>query len=396
MTERMDDLFAAALTSGVIPDDVTDDERRELQDLLAATQALSSQAAPVRLEAEASLPVARSRFERFLQEQAAVVPAKKPKRSGGFFSWFRGSGGYMRTFAAAAAILVLVAVGAVAVPALFNDVETANAEVLVPGEYVQFEAVAGETANDAFAADADFGNVQVVLDQHTELVDSGGNPTADVQPGRLVVVGGVVGDDHRVQARTISVSESDVARPPERPPRPLDQFRDIGGRIVALTLGDDGQPRVAILTDKELVVVKVDAPSLEALLQNVDTAIGTDVTVVRVDGSGRTVFGIERAPDGGENKPPPGQDRPKPDLPSLSGVVQAVNGAVLTIATPDGARDIRLTLRTQYRVVDHTFDVSQVGSGEVVGRFVTAFLFRPEGGIGIPAADTVVIGQVAP
>ncbi len=396
MTERMDDLFAEALASGVIPDGVTAEERLELEDLLAATQALSSQAAPIRLEAEASLPVARARFERFLErEQAVPAPVTKSSGSGGFFSWFRGSGGQMRAFAAAAAIVVLVAVGAFAIPALFNDVETASAEVLVPGEYVQFEAVAGDTTNDSFGANADFGNVQVVVDQDTVLVDSAGNTASNVEPGRLVVVGGVVGDDHRVQARTISVSDGDVERPDERRPEPLDRFREIDGRIVALTLGEDGQPRVAILTNNELVVVKVEARSLQALLQNVDTAIGTDVTVVHIEGTGQPVFGVERAP-GDQDGPPPGHDRPRPELPSVSGVLTSVDGALLTIATPAGSREVRLTLRTQFRVVDPTFDFSNMGSGEAVGRFITVFLIRPEGATGVPAADTVVIGGDAP
>ncbi|MCA9854992.1 MAG: hypothetical protein KC482_15640, partial [Dehalococcoidia bacterium] len=232
MTDRMDDLLASALATGEIPDGLAENEREELEDLLDAMRTLSSPALDARSEAEDTLPTARARFERFVQQQQASakpVPVPVRPQRAGFLGWFRDTRTGLRTFAAAAAVLAVVVVAAFAIPAALNDVDTASAEVLVPGEYVQFEAVAGDTTGNLFAADADFGDVEVVLDGETELVDAEGSPTTQIRPGRIVVVGGVVGDDRRVRARTVAVSEGEATRPDRHPPKLLEQFRDIGG-----------------------------------------------------------------------------------------------------------------------------------------------------------------------
>jgi hypothetical protein len=392
MTDRMDELLAEALATGAIPDVATAEERAELQHLLASMRALSSQAADVRAEASASMPIAKARFERFLQQQSAGTATPASSGTGRRFGWFRAPHAPMRAFAAVAAVVALVAAGALLAPALLNDVDSASAQVLVPGEYVQFEAVAGETVGDTFAVDADFGNVEVVIDDDTELVDGAGAPANGVRPGRVVVVGGVVGDDHRVRARTVAVSDAELARPEQRRPKPLEEFREVGGRIVAFTLGNDGQPRVAILTENELVVVKVDAVSLEALLKNASTAVGANVTVVRNQGDNRPVFGIQRDANDAPSRPPPGSDRPRPHLPSISGVAISAADGILSIDTPGGRRDVALIPGTQFRVSDPTFDRANAGPGDLVGRVVTAFMLRPGDG-SVPVAYLVVIGR---
>lgn len=396
MTDRLDELLVQALATGEVPGDATHSERQELENLLDVKRAIASYATSVHTEATESKPVARARFERFVLENGAAKPGMRRRagRGAGFLSWFKGSG-RMRAVVAATTVVVLIAVGAFATPALFNDVETASAQVLVPGEYVQFEAVAGESSGQTVNVSADFGDVAVVLDEETEVVDSAGERPAEVRSGRVVVVGGIVGDDLTVRARTVAVSASEGQQPDYRPPRQFEEYRDIGGRIVAFAVGDDGEPRIAILTNEGLFVVRVDTASLEALLQSVSTAVGANVDVVRSDAENPLVFGVKHSGSERPDGPGLGADRPEPDWPSVTGVVTAIEAATLTIETSGGVRDVLLTRRTQFRIVDDTFDRAQPIADQVIGRVANVVVFPVRDRPADLVADTVIIGRQA-
>jgi hypothetical protein len=280
---------------------------------------------------------------------------------------------------------------------LLDDVDTASAQVLVPGDYVEFEAVAGESNDGALDVSADFGQVQVVVDDETHVVDATGSAPAELSPGRHVVIAGVVGDDLRVRARTVAIAGTAAATPDVKRPRPLEELRDqLVGRVVAVTFDQQGHPRIVVsVRDGSLVVVSVENVSLEALLEAVDAPVGVAVRIVKVAGVPRGVFGVELAEDIASATPEPGATD-KPRIPAFAGVVTARDGTILTIETElRGTIRVRLTVDTQFRIGDPTVLVDETRGARVIGRFVTVQVapdLETEGGL---VAVTVLVGREA-
>lgn len=397
MSERLDDLLEQALATGRLPEGISDEEADELAAALARSNDLRASVAAVDAEAEASMPAARARFERFLGEQqpsarpAGVTPTARPR----FAGWF-GRKTRLPALAAAAAV-ILVAAGLLVVPALFNDVETASAQVLVPGDYVQFQAVAGRPSDGSLPVESDFGEVSVVVDDQTEVVDATGAGAATIEPGRALVVAGVVGEDLRVRARTVSVAAVAGERPVSRRPQQLMQFHAHHGQVVALSLGDEGNPRVVVETsDGKLLVVKVDGPSLESLLERYSAAVGTPVQIVRVDGAPPGVFGVAPAPgEGGSQQPPGGPMHDRPMFMSVVGIAKQREANRLTVETREGDVTVELTRRTQVRIADPSVTPAQLLAQGVTGRFVTVVVVPHHQQRDQVIADVIIVGRPA-
>jgi hypothetical protein len=396
VTDRIDDLLERALADGAIPADATDDERAEVERLRANAVQLTASRASLNAEADASMPTARARFERFVAAQQVhgrSRQAPRAARRAGFFGWFAGG---LRTYAAATAVLAVVVLAALLAPVVFDGAETASAQVLVPGDYVEFEAVAGDSVDGALGVSADFGEVQVVVDDQTHVVDATGNAPAQIGPGRHVVIAGVVGDDLRVRARTVAIADSQVERPDQKRPRPLEELRDqLIGRVVAVAFGADGRPRIVLAAPNDSLVINVQPESLEAFLNAVDAPVGSAVRVIRLDGVPRGVFGVELAGDIAPATPDPGQPE-RPRILTFAGVVTGRTGAIVTIETElRGPVQVRVTLDTQFRIGDPSVLAEEVRGERVIGRFVTVQAvpdLQSQGGL---VAVTVLVGREA-
>jgi hypothetical protein len=296
-------------------------------------------------------------------------------------------------YAAATAVLALVVAAALLVPVLFGRVETAHANVLVPGEYVQFEAVAGESSGEVLAAAAEFGDVDVIVDAETQLLDTEGEP-GELSPGRRIVVAGLVGDDLKVRARTVAIEAVDAQEPRRRPVQRLRDLREaIGGTIVAVSYAEDGEPRVALAVGRErLVLVAVDGDAFRAFLESVRDPIGAHVRVISLDGE-RGPFGLEPAASSAET-PAPGPERPR--LLTFAGTVTARDGLTLTVATLlRGDVQVRLTADTQFRIGDPSVLREELRSERLIGRLVTVHAVPNLRDPGILVADTILVGREA-
>lgn len=397
MSERLDDLLELTLATGRLPDGISDEEADELAAALARSNDLRASVAAVDAEAEDAMPTARARFERFLGEQqrsarpaAGATPTRRPR----FAGWF-GRKTRLPALAAAAAVILLVT-GLLVVPALFNDVQTASAQVLVPGDYVQFQAVAGRSSDGSLPVESDFGKVNVVVDDETEVVDATGAGTATIEPGRALVVAGVVGEDLRVRARTVSVAAVAGERPVSRRPQQLEKFHAHHGQVVALSLRDEGNPRVVVETsDGKLLVVNVDAPSLESLLERYSAAVGTPVQIVRVDGAPPGVFGVAPAPGEDSSQSPGGPMHDRPMFMSIVGIAKQREANRLTVETRQGDVTVELTRRTQVRIADPSVKPAELLAQGVAGRFVTVVVVPHHQQRDQVIADVIIVGGLA-
>jgi hypothetical protein len=393
MSDRLDDRLARALEEGAIPADASPAESEEIAQALAAMETLGAARLQAQAEAAEALPGARQRFETFMAGRQQSLPAEYPRpwHSGiaGLFRWSP----RFRMYAAATAALALVVAAALLVPVLFGRVETARAEVLVPGEYVQFEAVAGESSGEVLAAAAEFGDVDVIVDAETQLLDTEGQPGA-LSPGRRIVVAGVVGEDLRVRARTVSIAGADAEQPRRRPVQRLRDLREaISGTVVAVSYSEAGEPRVAVAVGRErLVVVAVAGDAFRAFLETVREPIGAAVRVISLGGD-EGPFGLEATASGAET-PVPGQEHPR--LLTFAGTVTARDGLTLTVATLlRGEVRVRLTADTQFRIGDPSVLREELRGERLIGRLVTVHAVPDPRAPGVLVADTILVGREA-
>lgn len=399
MSGDIEDILERALSEGIAPAEDEDPGADDVEELHRTAEILRAAGRTSEAEADASMPIARARFARFVAAQPSAragSPGVAPAASPGWLERLFG-GSRLRVYAAATAALAVVVLAALLVPVLFGRVDTATAQVLVPGDYVEFEGVAGEALDGIVAVDADFGGVDVILDDATAVVDATGAGPGLLESGRHVVVAGVVGDDLRVRARTVAVSERRLERPERRRPQHLDRFRDLTGRIVAVSFADAGEPRIVLAAaNNVLFVVRVDAQELEDLLQAVDAPVGATVRVTRLEPAMDRVFGLEIVSTEAAGTPPTGRPVGEgPQLLRLNGVVTGRTGVTLTIETPRGPVDVRLTLDTRFAILDPGVLLDEVRGERVLGRFVSVTTIPDSHVPGRLLADTVIVGRPA-
>jgi hypothetical protein len=358
--DRLDALLAAALETGEIPPDATPSERIELQRLLEAEMYVRTGGANHAAEADASAPIARARFERFVA--AARVPAPVGPAQGNVARrWWgvaRAPRAALLSGAAAAVLIAIVAVAGVVV--LSSGVESAAAQVLSPGAYVQVEGVV-ERADDAssLVITSELGRIRIALSGDTVIIDD--RPGAPGPgPGARVLLSGIVGDGRVVVATTLAVR--DGAPPPPGVGRfqRLEQFRPgVRGRIIAVALAEDATRAVVTIETPQgqRLIVPVAGPAAERVLRG-GTAVGADVLVVEGEGGGPLGLELTGAADrpGG---PPHGP------IPAIRGIVTARAGDTLTVRTPDGPVDVVIQPRTRIMTAGTGLDPGAVARGEV-------------------------------
>jgi hypothetical protein len=300
---RIDELLAEALATGTLPADATLAERAEVERMVETGAVLRAARIAIDAEASATMPTARARFERHVAAaRAASLPAlasvkAEPVRQRGFFGGILAlNRGFTTTMSAAA-------IGLIAVLAVFlsqngfRGVETASAQVLTPGDYVQVEGVVSESRDGRVSVHSEFGDFDFAVSADTSIVSGEvSGDVSSVRPGVAVLIGGLVGKDRVVAANTVAVAAATKAEPRKLKLVQLTELRpNLVGKVTLLTISPDGtKGRVHIDTgDGQRFVVPVDGQSAEELIQRFSTALGARVEVGAVVGSNPGSFRLQ-------------------------------------------------------------------------------------------------------
>ncbi|GAB4322115.1 MAG: hypothetical protein Kow0010_02720 [Dehalococcoidia bacterium] len=406
--DRITRLFDDARRTGEVPPGASPEERAEVEAMLRIARLLDESAGRVSEEAQASMPLARARFERFLAAQQAAkgqTPVQHERR--GLFGWF-GRHPRMAALASSALGLALLLVVAVAGGRpFFSDTQSAYASELDPGDYVQIEGVVTRVQDGEaprLAVQSQFGTIEVELDEVTSLVDED-DRSADlsaVAPGRRVIVSGLVDRHHRVRAATLALSAAGVQPPPRMDfERPRDLPSGVQATILWFSQSEDGREgKLAVETaDGRRLVVRVDAESIAGLLHRHPAGPGVVVELFRPAGAPEGVFAIRFS------SPPPepdaglhcGRQAGRLHLVNVCGVVVERDDARLRVQTREGVIDVGLRRDTRFVLGPGSGltirDLRDPQAG--VGHFV-AIAGGPARGDGTIMADIVIVGSEAP
>lgn len=352
MSDRIDSLVAEALRTGEVPPGVTDDERSEVLDALAAAGRLREARRNVDSEARAAMATARARFQRFVAEaERPAAPGIAVPRQG----WFARNLGRHRVWATAGAA---VAVGVLAVIILFGSQAltsgTESAEALTPDDYVQVQGVVSATNPDGSVTVAsDLGTVTVAVSDMTNIADDSGAPTS-LKAGDTVLIGGIVKDDKSIAASTLAVARAAAVAPRKTALRELKKLTPgLSGRIELFAISGDGSSgTVLIETAKgDRYVIHVDAATAAALINRSATAVGTDVTVSDGAVAGNGTFALAVVENA---SPTPGASAPASasaaGFAGVRGVIVAREANVVRVMTTDG-RMVNVVVRANTRIV---------------------------------------------
>jgi RNA polymerase sigma-70 factor (ECF subfamily) len=400
--DRIDELLDKALASGTIPADATPAERAEIERMMQAMGQLQSDRSAVEEEARASLPTARARFQRYVSASQATETATKPAarpRPGLLGRFF--AGGTVRVLAASVgAITVLAVVALVAWQVGFDGTESAYAQVVQPGDYVQVEGVVDQSRDGRLRVTSEIGPLDVEISDTTSLVDGGGAIDASgLSAGDRVLVAGIAGKNRTLQAQTLSRGAHQDGPSPRlisfKRLRSVQQ--DIEGEVMTFTVSPDGA-RGAILVeagDGQRYLVPIDGPSAEQILSKAATALGQQVRITDTSGVTAGTYRVE--------VPEQEHGRGRPALASVRGILTAIGRrpsagdrptvAIATVRTADGP--VTVALRPQARIFpgQSGLDVSAGLTADAVGHTV-AITGGVERATGAVVADVVILGPM--
>lgn len=371
-SDRFDQLLDHALETGEVPPDATPVERRQIEELLVAAGVLRATSAGVEAEAAGSMPVARARFERFLQGKAApATPAPRLSRRslGRLFGMPRG----LALAGSAVAVGLLAVVVLVLSQGALDSTDTAVAEVLQPGDYVQLDGVVSEDTGEGDSRVVtlltEFGSVRVTLSPATSIsAGEDATPPVRFRSGDTVTLSGSVARDRSIHAHSVGLSERGGRPPAMMQPRRLgSQASGVNGRVVALAVTSDGkQGRVVVdAGDGRHYIATVDSESISRLVNASAHAPGVRVTLSPGEGPGVYLVTVDR------------DSMPGHGMHGLRGVIAEHEGDSLVVESPRGTFTVTLTDGT--RVI---LDQSGLNRSEFLA---------PGGGVG---HEVVVVGPV--
>ncbi|HJP41527.1 MAG TPA: hypothetical protein QGF35_07455 [Dehalococcoidia bacterium] len=356
MTEdRLDHLLDEALATGDVPSDASPTEREEIERLLQASRTVREAKALVDAGAEASMLVAKARFERFLTQEArssAGATDASPSRVARVFGLLAG-GRSIPKFAAiggpVAAAVLLIAVVVIVLQGAFDDVDTAIA--LESGDYVQLQgkiADIEEQGDDLLVrVESPAGVYSASVTQGTALrnFDSEILRSA-LKRGITVALDGIVSDQGVLVANTVAVGDFSV--PDRQSPEPITDARDsIKATIVMVRLSEDGSSGHVVFENDagRHFIVPVDGRAFEALLHRFSNSLGERIEV-RPPSQEGGAFQIDvlKPSDGVEPLPLP---RKLPPLIHVRGEVVRVADGFLELRNADGTIVVRLTPSTR-------------------------------------------------
>ncbi|MBE0608244.1 MAG: hypothetical protein IH609_02600 [Dehalococcoidia bacterium] len=413
--DRLDHLLDETLASGAIPPEATPDERAQIEEMLAGVAVLRRASEDLHSEADASMPVARARFQRHLAEHRPHISPPAGVRSGesrrGLFGGIFGSIGALRLSASAAAI-GLVVIAAILVAQPFSGVETASA--LSVDDYVQVQGVVSETAdNYVTVQSSEFGKLRIGLSDGTSIVDNDTvRDRSDLRPGDTVLVSGVVRDarkkDIRIDANTLALaSNGPGATPTTVALKELRNFEEgIEGTVTVLAIAPDGRgARILIDAGRgHQLVVNVDRASAEDFVGGAGTPLGARVRIIRDDSLPHGVFRFETVagtptpndgsgPTGG--RPGMGGHGAPPALVRIEGVITARETDRVTVETDRGPVTVLVRPHTRILVGQSGLTLEKLRAGETAVSHNVTVRGGFSKGQDAMIADLIVLGPLA-
>ncbi len=366
-SSRFDSLLDRALETGQVPPEATPEERRELEELLATAGVILATSASIDAEVVNSKPVARARFERFVHQAerpaTTVAPwGRRPLRR--LFGLPRGLALAGSAVAAGllAVVLLVVSQGAL------DSTDTAVAEVLQPGDYVQLDGIvsddSGEGEDRVLTLLTEFGSVRVSLPPGASVTADAGDAPARFRPGDNLTLSGNVSGDRSVLAHAVALLDHGGQPPTMMRPRHLGrQSPGVTGRVVVLAVTSDGnQGRVLIdAGEGRHYLVNVDSESISKLITASTHAPGARVTLSPHHGDRPGVFTVAV-----DREPMPG-----PRMHGLRGVILEHNGDSLEVETARGRFTVTLTDDTRIILAQSGLDRAEfMADGGGVGHQV--------------------------
>ncbi|MFN0096276.1 MAG: hypothetical protein ACKVVT_16060 [Dehalococcoidia bacterium] len=368
MDERhLDELLETTLRDGREPEAASPSERLELGQAALGAQTIRSAAPAIEAEAEAALPVARARFERFVAANRPVPaarPVAKPSRRAW---WMVGGGRPMAMVGSLAGVALLVAViGALAL----SGGGAGTAAALEPGDYVQLEGVVSAATSDGgeqlVRVESDLGPVDVAVSALTAV----GLPGGRIAPGTRVTIAGLVEaatkKEPRIAANAVSLANSDGATAAKPNLRELKKLKPgLRGVIVLFNLapaGDSGWV-VLRLANGDRVLVGVDAAT-RVQIAELDRVIGTSVEVVAGEGGrgfGLTIAGAPSAPKPGDGV---AAEKLAGPIVRVLGIPTGMDGRILTLRTLQGTAEVVIKPATLIVVGQSGVPASAIRKGE--------------------------------
>jgi hypothetical protein len=408
-TDRFDSLLARALATGTIPPEATAAERAELEPLLRTGAILEQAGAETAREASTSMPIARARFERFVvaesQKAGLGGVAARPTRRGIFGRLAHSHRGLLLVGGAVAVGLVAV-IAVFGTQSLFSGTETADAQVLVPDDFVQVQGVAGSVSLvdgvRTVTLQSEFGNVSVLLSADTSVVRDQTNATSDsIKPGDSLLVGGVVGAGDAVDAQTVAVTAAQSSPPKQSKALQLKKLLPgLRGRIVLLAIANDAKSAHVLIeaANGKRYNVNVDAATAGRLLTSSANALGASVSVNDGASPGDDVFGL--TVDGSDGAGTslsngcPLVSEARPGFAGVCGVIVARKGNVLSVM--DSSRTLHeVSIRPATRILlgESGLTAKSIRQGDtVIGHTIVVTGGLDASGSRI-VADLVVVGK---
>jgi RNase P/RNase MRP subunit p29 len=405
--ERIESLLEEFLATGTVPAGATDAEQAELFALQDAALALRASLASVERQAGAAMPAARARFERYIRaaESEARPPAREaihPPESrrgrswGGVLAMHRG----LTAFGTAALLGSLALVALFVSQALLSDVESASAQVLTPGDYVQVSGVVASATGEGDAQrvtlSSELGDLNVAVSQSTSVVDDQtAQEHGSLHPGDPVLVGGLVGKDRSIVASTLAVTSRRLAPGERVGAKQLHRLEQaLDGKVVTLTISSDGKSGQLVLDDGKgnRFLVRISGTAAETLLSNSATALGTRI-LATLAGEPSGVFSVQIVPEstatpavGGSPtvgppsgpfpagiRPDAGQAPQRPSFVGIRGTIVGREGNVITVETAKGTLQVVLRADTRLLLLESGLarDAVLHGDSPAIGHRVT-------------------------
>lgn len=396
MTERrLDDLLNRALSTGELPADATPEERAALEPLLAARDAIRRENDQVRREADAAMPVARARFQRFLAEHASAATVERRTVASRPTILQRLFGPRRLAFAASlAAVLVLAAI-AVVTTGPFTGVETVSA--LEANDYVQLPGVVASVEGDTVTLDApDLGTVTIDTSARPAFLDQSGAPLDRApKPGEALLVTGTVREAARgrvaIEAHTLALGSADALPGPSD--RPLEKLRKlppgVEGAVLLLAIDPENRnPRAILrLADGRSVLVPADPGSIPGLLAGTGEPL---IPRVRLNDAGEGPFRLEPLEEPAHHDDDDGPGRP--GMTRLAGTITAQQPGTLQLATASGSVTVDLAPRARILPGTSGLELDQIKAGASLVGYSAVLSARADRS-GRLVAELVVLGE---